>query len=171
MNVLKKLSRGYDRFLAYWFYLPAAMMAALLVICALMVCLRKVLVAAFNWTDEAMRYLMVYSTFLSLPLLVAGKRNITIDLTDLFFARNPRGQKLFHLLAEGMTLFCCAVLLPVIVTFMKSNMTGSSPAMQLPMWLVYSCLPIGYTLSVLASINNIFKMLTDGQAPAEQKEE
>lgn len=160
MNTLKKISCGYDKFLEYWFYVPALMMVALLVICALMVCLRKVLVGAFNWTDEAMRYLMVYSTFCTLPLLVAGKRNITIDLTDIFFPHGSRGQKLFYLLAEIMTLFCCAVLLPVTVTFMQSNMNGSSPAMQLPMWLVYSCLPIGFGLSVLASINNIFKMLT-----------
>ncbi len=160
MNGIKKLSRGFDKFLEYWFYLPAALMLALLVICALMVCLRKVMVGGFNWADEAMRFLMVYSTFLALPLLVSGKRNITIDMTDIFFSKNPKGSKLFYLMAEFMTLFCCIVLLPSLVTFMKHNASGLSPAMQMPLWLVYSCMPIGFGLSVLASLNNIFKMLT-----------
>lgn len=161
MNFLKKASKGIDRFFEIWFYLPAAMMFALLVICALMVCLRKVMIGAFNWADEAMRFLMVYSTFIALPLLVNGKRNITIDMTDIFFPKSPRGRWIFHLIAELLTLMCCIVLLPPIIQFMGKNMNGFSPAMQLPMWLVYSCFPIGYSLSVLASLNNLFKLLTE----------
>lgn len=160
MEALKKISRGYDRFLQLLFYVPAVMMLALLVICALMVCLRKVLIGAFNWADEAMRYLMVYSTFLALPLLVDGKRNITIDLTDIIFGDNKKGAKAFHILAEIMTMLCCAALLPSCYDLMKNNMAGTSPGMQLPMWLVYSCLPLGFGLSLLSSLNNLFKMLT-----------
>ena len=159
MKVLKKCSRCFDQFLEYWFYVPAGMMLALLVVCALMVCLRKVLIGAFNWADEAMRYLMVYSTFLTLPLLVAGKRTITIDLTDIMFQRRPRGARVFHILAELMTLLFCVVLIPSLFTFMQNNKNGFSPAMQLPLWIVYACLPVGFGLSVLASINNLFKML------------
>ena len=51
MKSLKKISKGYDRFLEFWFYIPSLMILGLLVICALMVCLRKVLVGAFNWAD------------------------------------------------------------------------------------------------------------------------
>lgn len=162
MEALKKISKGYDKFLEYLFYIPAAMILALLIICAVTVCLRKVLIGAFNWSDEAMRFLMVYSAFLSLPLLVAGKKNITIDLTDLIFPKNLKGRFVFHLIAEILTLICCAVLLPSIGTFMMNNLTAKSSSMQIPLWIVYSCLPIGFVLSVLASINNIFKLLVMG---------
>lgn len=171
METLKKISRGYDKFLDYWLYVPAVMVAALLVICALMVTFRRVLIGAFNWADEAMRFLMVYATFLSLPILVAKKKNITIDLTELFFPHSHKGQRVFWLLAEIMTLICCAVMCPVIFDFIKKNMVGYSNAMQIPMWVIYSCLPIGFVMSVVSSINNIFKLLTENKnAGGEEKE-
>ena len=160
MQILEKLSRAYDKFLKGLFYVPAAMILALVIICAAMVCLRKVLIGAFNWADEAMRFLMVYATFLSLPLLVDGKKNITIDLTNLIFKKNKAGVKAFHILAELLTMFCCVALAPALITFMKSNMQGFSPAMHLPMWLVYSCLPLGFGLSILSCLNNLYKLIT-----------
>lgn len=161
MNTLKKLSKGYDRFLEFWFYIPAFMILGLLVVCALMVCFRKILIGAFNWADEAMRFLMVYATFVALPLLVSGKRNITIDMTDIIFPNNMNGRWIFHLIAELLTLICCVVLMPSIVQFMQKNATGLSPATQFPMWLVYSCLPIGFGLSIISSPNNLFKLFEE----------
>ena len=161
MNTLKKISKGYDRFLEFWFYIPALMILGLLVICALMVCLRKVLVGAFNWADEAMRFLMVYATFVALPLLVSGKRNITIDMTDIIFPHSKKGRWVFHLIAEVLTLVCCVALMPSILLFMQKTVTGLSPAMQIPMWVVYSCLPIGFGLSILSSLNNLIKLFTE----------
>lgn len=160
MAFLKKLSKGFDAFLNYFFYIPAFMMFALLVICAVQVLFRKILIGAFNWADEAMRFLMVYSTFIALPALVAGKKNITIDLTDLLFPHSEKNRFRIHVIAEILTFLACALLIPSCGTFMANNMKAASTALHIPMWLVYSCLPIGFGLSALASLNNLFKMLT-----------
>jgi len=161
MKLLKQISRGIDRLWDILFYVPVVLMVALLVVCALMVCLRKVLIGAFNWADEAMRFLMVYSTFFVLPVLVAGKRNITIDMTDVFFPNNKKGRWVIHVIGELLTLACCVILMPAIIEFVMKNVAAKSPAMLLPMWLVYSCLPIGFGLSIIASLNNLFKLFTE----------
>ena len=161
------MTRGIDLFLDKLIIVPAVMIGLVLIICAAMVFLRNVLIGAFNWSDEAMRYLMVYATFLALPILVQRKKNITIDLTDLIFPNSKRGTFLFHLAAEVMTLLCCAILIPVSIKFVQMNMTGYSPAMQIPYPVVYSCIPLGLVLSTVASLNNIYKMLFAGKEGAE----
>ena len=62
MNTIKKISQGLEKIWIILLYIAVGMMIALLCICAVMVLLRKVIHGGFNWADEAMRYLMVYST-------------------------------------------------------------------------------------------------------------
>ncbi|MDO4620692.1 MAG: TRAP transporter small permease [Lachnospiraceae bacterium] len=159
MSVLKRISRSIDVFFDKMLIVPTLMMIALLLICAVTVAFRKILIGAFNWSDEAMRFLMVYATFLALPSLVSKKKSIAIDLTDALFGSHPMGKKIFYLICEILIFIGCAVLLPTCVTFMKANRTGFSPAMKLPLFWVYSCMPIGFALSAVASLNNIFKLL------------
>ncbi|WP_294755610.1 TRAP transporter small permease subunit [uncultured Flavonifractor sp.] len=159
LNTIKKLSKALERIWDMLLYVAVVMMVALLAICACTVLLRKVFIGGFNWSDEAMRYLMVYATFLSLPYLVSKKKNITIDLTDLFFSKHAKGRFIFLVVSEILTLICCLALLPTSITFIALNISGYSNAMRLPLWLVYLCMPIGLGLSAIASINNLTKLL------------
>jgi TRAP-type C4-dicarboxylate transport system permease small subunit len=88
---MKKISRGIDIFLDKLIIVPAVMIGLVLLICTASVFLRNALPGAFYWSDEAMRYLMIYATFLALPILVQKKKNITIDLTDIIFPNNKKG--------------------------------------------------------------------------------
>ncbi|MCC8027099.1 MAG: TRAP transporter small permease [Clostridium sp.] len=159
MKILKRISGWIDGFFDCLFYLPVFMMVLLLLICSSSVLLRNILTSAFNWADEAMRFLLVYSTFIALPILVAKKKHISVDLTDVIFGTGTKGQKLFYIFSEALIFAGSAVLMPTCVTFMKMNLTGYSPAMQLPLYLVYSCMPIGFALTMAASANNIFKLI------------
>lgn len=159
MITIKKISKLCDQIWNILVYIAVAMMIVLLVICACTVLLRKVIAGGFNWSDEAMRYLMVYSTFLSLPYLVAKRQNITIDLTDVFFPGRQKGKEAFYLISEVLTLICCLVILPTSISFIKMNVSGFSNAMHIPLWIVYLCMPVGFGFSGIASINNLVKLL------------
>lgn len=161
MNTIKKISQGLEKIWIILLYIAVGMMIALLCICAVMVLLRKVIHGGFNWADEAMRYLMVYSTFLALPYLISKKKNIIIDLTDVIFPElfAERGKRLFGICSELMTFVCCLVLLPPCITFINQNLNGYSTAMHLPLWMVYLCLPIGLGFGAIASINNLLQKL------------
>lgn len=161
MDAMKKFSQGLEKVWIILLYIAVAMMIALLCICAAMVLLRKIIHGGFNWADEAMRYLMVYATFLVLPYLVSKKKNIIIDLTDVIFPEHfvEKGKRIFDICSEFMTLACCLVLFPSCMAFINQNVNGHSTAMHLPLWLVYLCLPIGLGLGAIASINNLFQKL------------
>lgn len=159
MTKAQKISRALDRFFDRLIYVPTVLLSLLILICLMTVTLRQFLIGKFNWSDEAMRFLLVYVAFLSLPILVAQKRNISVDLTDVMFPHNIKGRMMCHLASDVLILAFLAVLLPACAMFIRSNLTGYSAAMHIPLCLVYLCIPLGFVLSMVAACNNIYKDL------------
>ncbi|MGE4354351.1 MAG: TRAP transporter small permease [Oscillospiraceae bacterium] len=157
MKKIIKISHAIDRFFDYMLYLPILMLGTLIMICLFMVTLRQVFIGAFNWADEAMRFLLVYTSFLTLPTLVSKGRNISVDIIDVLFPHKPKARRFFRVTADVLVLAFLLVMIFPCITFIKANLTGYSPAMRIPLYLVYLCIPIGFSFSILACANNILK--------------
>ena len=114
---------------------------------ALQVVCRYLLGAALTWSEEFARYGLVWITFLGGS--VAVKRGAHIGVEVLLNALSPKVRKMVQL----FTLLC--VLGFLLIATIKGgqlalfNMKQHSPAMGVPMGVVYFAIPIGCLIMLI----------------------
>ena len=98
------------------------------------------------WSDEASRYCMIWSVFLLAGLSAFRGQMFSIDILS---EKLPlRGQRIFAVVRLVlMTAFCIfAVAYGVSMMQHQMKINQTSPSLKLPMWFMYSCVPIGCAL-------------------------
>jgi TRAP-type C4-dicarboxylate transport system permease small subunit len=136
---------------------------AMTVIVGYQVFRRYVMNASLIWSEEAARYLMVWITFLgsSVALSRDGHIKVTIAIDRL-----PK--RSFHLVALGSYAVVSFTLLVITSYGLKlaiTNMHQLSPALQMPIGIVYFCLPIGGSLMMLQMVERIWGSVTELRRP------
>lgn len=117
---------------------------------------RYVMNASLIWSAEAARYLLVWITFLgsSVALRKGGHINITA-VVDLFSTR-PRAFRIISLAAYAVVAITLLVIIGFGIRFGLTNMDQLSPALRIPIGIVYFCIPIGSSLMVLQIAERIW---------------
>ncbi|MBT8407877.1 MAG: TRAP transporter small permease [Deltaproteobacteria bacterium] len=133
------------------FLLAMTLTVALQVIC------RYLLGAALTWSEEFARYGLVWITFLGGS--VAVKRGAHMGVEALLNALSPKVRKMVQL----FTLLCVMGFL-VIATIKGGqlalfNMKQHSPAMGVPMGLVYFAIPTGCLIMLIHAAQELIALL------------
>ena len=133
------------------FLLAMTLTVALQVIC------RYLLGAALTWSEEFSRYGLVWITFLGGS--VAVKRGAHMGVEALLNALSPQARKTVQLL----TLLCVMGFL-LIATIKGGqlalfNMKQHSPAMGVPMGVVYSAIPTGCLIMLIHAAEELIALL------------
>lgn len=136
---------------------------AMTVIVGYQVFRRYVMNASLIWSEEAARYLMVWITFLgsSVALRRGGHIKVTIVM-------NLLPQRFHHFLVLGSYAVVSFTLVVIIYYGFKlaiTNMHQLSPALQMPIGIVYFCLPIGGSLMMLQMVERIWVSVTELRKP------
>ena len=135
------------------FLLAMTLTVALQVVC------RYLLGAALTWSEEFSRYGLVWITFLGGS--VAVKRGAHMGVEALVNALSPKIRKTVQL----FTLLCVMGFL-VIATIKGGqlalfNMKQHSPAMGVPMGVVYFAIPTGCLIMLIHSAAELIALLRD----------
>ncbi len=101
------------------------------------------------WSDEASRYCMIWMVFLLAGLSAQNGQMFSIDLLSEKLSK--RGQKTFvivrTILVIAFCIFACIYGWQMITHQIRINQT--SPAMKMPMWLMYASVPIGCLILII----------------------
>lgn len=124
----------------------------------------RVLKLSLSWPEELARYLYIWTVLLSIGYTV---RNKTILRVDLLLNLLPRSlshltEALIQLLSAAFYAFMSYYAVFVMLKVKTSGQT--SPALELPMYLIYIIIPVGFTLASLRSIQQLYWGLT-GKTP------
>lgn len=118
------------------------------------------------WSEELSRYLYVTLTLMGMNLAITSKQLVRIDIIDNYL--KPEHDK-------WLQVFRCALALVITVVFFYSSFgmiatsaTQSSPAMGISMQIMYAILGIGFLLSAIASLFELYDALR--QTKTESKE-
>ena len=118
------------------------------------------------WGDELCRFCLVWLTFYGGAVALRGRSlaNMTL-LVDCF---PPKVRKWINIFVEilGVALLAAFTIWSLKLTLSKSVMIQKSPAMHLPLPIVYSCMPISLALM---TFQQILLVLEDIYTPAEEK--
>lgn len=118
------------------------------------------------WNDELLGYLMVAMVMFGLGETVRRGDHINVDLITARFGR--RGQRLARIWGLASMIAVSAILLErswEMVAF--SHMVGllSEGYLAVPIWIPQSSLLIGFSLMILASCNQLLRLLAGLDEP------
>lgn len=139
----------------------AALLIAFIVCCnAAQIFCRYVLLTPLSWTDEAMRYSMVWVAFLAGSALVFRQEHMALNVIDMLKAR----WAVWLLRAFVLVMIFAFAMLLVVYGWPLAmrNVNQLSPSAQLPLVYAYIAVPFGGALMALYAA---WLLLIPGSAP------
>lgn len=112
--------------------------------------------SSFSWSEELVRYLFIWSTFIGIPYCIKEGSSLKIlQFTDLLPQKIQ--SKLFFI-----NKFILIIFFSILATFgfivTKGNyLSGqTSPALEIPMWIIYASVFVSSILSILRLIQKLY---------------
>lgn len=149
---IKRLSDNVDKIcLAVVVIMLAAMVG---ITCAQIICR---FFKALSWSDEATRYLLIWSTFLGASCVYHSGGHIAITALHGFVPHRLRKplQIIIHILC--MIVFVVAIYHGALYAGRQSAQL--SPSMRIPMCYMYAAIPVGFSLCLLHAFNHIVQLM------------
>ncbi len=137
--------------------LAAGTLAAAVGLTIISVILRYGFSAGIFWAQEAVIYLIIFSTFIGAVVTLRHNEHVNVDILPVFLGE--RGKWFFTLLGGTMTVVYCAVFgfySWVLITEPAAQNT-ITPALGAPLWVVELALPIGLTLMFLRALEIVYR--------------
>jgi C4-dicarboxylate transporter, DctQ subunit len=125
-------------------------MATLIAIVAVL--LRYVFGIFLFWSEEAIIYLIIYSTFLGAVITLRHNEHVNVDIFGAFVKR--RGKRILGVLAAAITVvyLVCVGFFAWLLLFEPFSTSTITPSLKLPLWVVEAAVPIGLTLMLLRAL-------------------
>jgi C4-dicarboxylate transporter, DctQ subunit len=129
------------------------------------VVMRYVFNYAFEWSDELIRYVIIWSTFIGAGL--CAKKGMHVKM-DIFLRILPLGflrywNMLLTIVAILFSLFCMGKGFQMVILTQAFGRTGVSFAA--PMWIIYLAVPLGYTLMFIHFSISFYRQWTGQEKP------
>lgn len=147
----------------------ALIMMAMTVLVLTQVFFRFFMESSLTWSEELVRFMMVWMTFLG--AVIALRQNLHIQIDNLI-VRLPRGTKIVFLLIKSAIMLVFLGLMAV-GSFSLLEIAGlqTSPGLSIKMSYVYSVIPVTAFLMMLITMvrlwTDIRLAMSDAQSPSE----
>lgn len=148
--------------------------AATLGVAALLAIASVILRYTFNyvifWSEEAIIYLIIFSTFVGAVVTLRHNEHVNVDIIGVLLGE--RGKKYLHLMGAVLVTVYCGVIgyfAWVLVTEPAIRNTVT-PALNYPLWIVYLGVPIGLTLMFVRSLEILYRSARGRQTFPEAEE-
>ena len=143
-------------------------LGAMSIITIMAVFFRYVFQSPITWSEEAARYLMIWSTLLGISIATRQKAHLGIDI---FVSMAPK--KLQHVLEIfSWTMLIIMYLFLVwtsILFIMNAVKTGNvTPMLRIPFSIVYLALPIGFGLSAIRGLQVLIDIIKGVESTSEE---
>lgn len=114
------------------------------------------------WTEEAVIYLIIYSTFIGAVITLRHNEHVSVDILGVFF--KDKGKKWLALVAGVVSIIYLLIMgyLGWQLLAEPFSRTTVTPVLKLPLWMVELAVPIGMTLMLLRAIEMLWRTWKDG---------
>ncbi|WP_214407478.1 TRAP transporter small permease [Pseudonocardia lacus] len=104
------------------------------------------------WSEEAIIYLVIYSTFLGAVITLRHGEHVNVDIFGAFLRK--RGRRVVGTIAAAVTVVYLAVVgvFAWLLLFEPFSTSTTTPSLKLPLWVVEAAVPIGFTLMLLRAL-------------------
>jgi TRAP-type C4-dicarboxylate transport system permease small subunit len=119
-------------------------MAIMVVVASLQVGARYFFDRPLAWSEEAVRYVMIWTALLAAAWSVRDREHITVDLVMDHLP--PRGRRLLDTVRNLLVTAFCLVLLPVAIRVTGDIHSQLGVAIEIPLSVVFVSLPLALVL-------------------------
>ena len=142
--------------------LAAGTLAAAALIAILAVLLRQLFGIFLFWGEEAIIYLVIYSTFLGAVVTLRHQEHVNVDVIAAFLGR--RGKQVMALIATAVTLVYLGAVgyFAWMLLFEPFSSSTTTPAIGVPLWVVELSVPVGFTLMFVRAIELLVRTARHG---------
>jgi len=153
MSLIRKIDRYFEESICVVFF------SLMVILTFTQVLSRFVFNLSLGWTEEVSRFLFVWLVYISAAMAAKHRRHIRVELIDQFL---PRGLSkwagfLADLLWIGYALFVAFQGYQVAMKIL--GLGQLSPAVQLPMGVIYMIVPLGFLLIAFRVLQGILPRL------------
>lgn len=140
-------------------YLEEVILVILLVcmifILGLQIVLRYVFKNSLSWSEELVRYMFVWSTFIGIPYCI--KNNTSIRVNQFKTAMPIKVQNILSYVDKFIMFILFLIMAVFSIDIVNSSFVSgqSSAAMGIPYWLIQISVPIGSVLSLIRIVQNV----------------
>lgn len=139
--------------------------AAIVVVVFGQVVSRFVFNAPFSWSEELARYLQVWLIMLGAAACLRKGMHLSVDYA-VHALRDSAKRTLSFLSLAAMLLFLGVVFVSG-VSLMVTTSSQRTPALQVPIWVVYLAIPVGSLLMLLEAVALLLAELDEARQPAD----
>jgi len=111
---------------------------------------RYILNDSLFWSEEVVRYSLVWAVMLGSALVAYENGHIRIEIIEAFLP--PAGKHVVRFIAKALTLSFCIILAWTGVDFVDRTWFQNSASLGVKMRTVYLAIPVGATLEAWFSI-------------------
>lgn len=131
------------------------MVAAMVLGCFWQVFTRFVMNNPSKYTEEFLRYMLIWTTMIGVPYAYGKNRHLSINLVTKSFSE--KGKLMVDIFTEILVLALSAFVMMAGGWMVMMNSAGQiSPAMHMPMEMYYAGIPISGVLMVIYSLYRLF---------------
>lgn len=158
MKVLKWLDENFEE------KIMASALWGIVVIMGIQVIMRYIFKSSLKWSEEVSRYLFIWMVFIGMSYGIKRKSHMRIDMLEHFF---PKLRKGLEFLADSCFLIFAAYMIGPGISVIKSLIiTGqTSPAAEMPMYVVYTGLLVGFFLVLFRIVQKYILRFLQRKSP------
>lgn len=119
------------------------------------------------WSEELSRYLYVTLTLMGMNLAITSKQLVRIDIIDNYLG--SVADKWLHVFRNALAVIITVVFFYSSFGMIAGSASQSSPAMGISMQIIYSVLGVGFLLSAIAAVFELYDAVVS-QPQVEKKE-
>lgn len=148
--------------------LLGVVVAVMVVGCFWQVFTRFVLNNPSKYTEELLRYLLIWMTMLGVPYAYGKDSHLSINLVTRSFDKKA---SVLTKIGIEILILCLSIFVMIIGGWIVTmNSSGQiSPALHMPMELYYACVPVGGVMMVLYCVNRLGGFVKEWQGLALQE--
>lgn len=147
-------------------YVLVALMAALTALTFYQIVLRYVFNAPSSWSEEAVRFLFVYASFIGAGIGIMEHSHIGVDI--LVNMLPERYRKFWHMVVHAVICVFGGVLMYAAEPLMRLTKRQLSPALKIPMNYIYFSTMLLGALCIIFSLYEIWRTARSMKTPSAQ---
>ncbi len=136
-------------------YAVVGLLGSMSVIIGLQVFMRYIMQESLSWSEEISRYMFIWLIYIGISYAVKKNRHICVD--TIFNMIPDKPARFFAIFADLLFLFFAAFVtwkgIDVVGLIVRSDQV--SAALEIPMWGVYSAVPVGFSLVMIRLLQSI----------------
>ena len=164
MKVLKKIDENFEKVILSILVLAIVLVMLLQILC------RYFFNNSLIWSEEFCRYCYIYFMFIGTALAVRERSELRVDAVASLLPKKAR--QVLNVMVDIVVFLMLVYLSYWSIPMVQSmyHQGGHSPALKLPVFIVYMSVPVGFFLSAFRYLQKFFLMFKDASNKSKKEE-